>query len=184
VVGAALERASGLPWEKLIQDRLFTPLGMRSCGFGAAGSPNLVDQPWGHQVSGGTVTPVAPGPAADNPPVYGPAGTVHCSLADWGAFLREHLRGARGQAGLVPAASYQKLHAAPAGADYAFGWGVTSRPGVGGMVLQHAGSNTLNYAVVLLAPLNDRILVAVTNQGNAAAADAALGPLIARYLGP
>ena len=38
VAGAMLEKATGLPWETLMQQEIFTPLGMTSTGFGAPGT--------------------------------------------------------------------------------------------------------------------------------------------------
>jgi CubicO group peptidase (beta-lactamase class C family) len=189
MAGAALEQASGVAWETMITDRLFSPLGMSSCGFGpSATPPNAVDQPWGHSVSAtGKVTPVAPGPGGDNPPSLGPAGTVHCSLVDWAKFLHVHLKGARGEPTLVSHESIVKLQTPWPGGDYALGWSVTTRSWAGGdgTVLTHSGSNTMNYATVWIAPAKNAILVAVTNRGDDAASkgvDDAFGPMISKYL--
>jgi CubicO group peptidase (beta-lactamase class C family) len=179
VVGAAMERASGQAWEALMQDRLFTPLGM-TCGFGAPGSATTVDQPWGHAVDAGTLTPYF----VDNPPSIGPAGTVHCSMAGWGRFLADQSAGDRGEAALVSAASYDRLHQVWPGGDYALGWGVTTRPWAGGTVYNHAGSNTLWLSMVWLAPAIDTSFYGVVNAvapGDAAALDAAFAQLITDY---
>jgi hypothetical protein len=51
------------------------------------------------------------------------------------------------------------------------------------MVLTHAGSNTMNYAVVWMAPKRDFAALVCTNQGGDAAAkacDEAAGALIKR----
>ncbi len=184
VVGAALERKFGGTWETMLASMLFSPLGMQSCGFGAPASPDRVDQPWGHSVSGGKISPVPPGPQADNPPSLGPAGTVHCNLRDWGAFLRLHLKGARGEATMVSRASMARLHTPPPGGDYAAGWGVTSRGWTGGSALQHTGSNTMFVANAWIAPAKNLVFVVVSNRGDDLAitqADAALGPLIETY---
>jgi CubicO group peptidase (beta-lactamase class C family) len=186
IAGAALERVLGTTWEKIIQQDLFAPLGMASCGFGAPGTPGKVDEPWGHQVSGdGGPAPVSPGPQGDNPPSLGPAGTVHCSLADWGKFIAVHLAGARGAAKpLVSQATISRLQTPPAGGDYACGWSVTQRPWGGGTVLTHNGSNTMWYATTWIAPAKNVAFAVVTNRGDgvaAAAVDSAFGPLIHTY---
>jgi len=49
IAGAALERLTDTPWEQLIQKRLFAPLHMASCGFGAPATPGKQDQPPRHQ---------------------------------------------------------------------------------------------------------------------------------------
>ena len=90
IAGAVLEKVTGKPWRELIKTELFDKLGMTSCGFGAPGSKAVVDQPRGHDAGG---TPIEPGPAADNPPGLGPAGTVHCSLLDYGKFFNVYATG-------------------------------------------------------------------------------------------
>lgn len=183
IVGLALEKAYGKGWEEQMQTRLFAPLAMASCGFGAAGTPNVVDQPWGHK-QGTPPIPVSPGPSADNPRSLGPAGTVHCSLRDWGRFLSLHLAGERGEDRLVKSATIKRLHAPPAGGDYAAGWGVGTRSWAGGLTLSHAGSNTMNYAIVWLAPQKNVGFMVTTNIAGPAAekqTDASLGPLIQTY---
>jgi len=48
IVGAMLEKITGTPWETLMSQRLFKPLKMNSAGFGAPGTKDQLDQPWGH----------------------------------------------------------------------------------------------------------------------------------------
>lgn len=45
------------------------------------------------------------------------------------------------------------------------GWLVVERPWGGGTVLNHAGSNTMNYAVAWVAPKRDFAVLVCTNQG-------------------
>jgi CubicO group peptidase (beta-lactamase class C family) len=159
LAGAMLERAGGASWEELMRARLFEPLGMTSAGFGPPDA--LPDQPSGHSANG------APAREADNPPIYGPAGTVHCSLTDWGRFVAAHLDAGRSDRALLTPATFARLHTPPAG-DYALGWGVTARAWAGegegpGPVLTHAGSNTRWYAVVWAAPERGFAVLAATN---------------------
>lgn len=190
VAGHFLEAATGQTWEELMQDELFTPLGMASCGFGAPATVNTKDAPWGH--AGGDLTPVPPGPNADNPAALGPAGTVHCSLEDWGTFARLHLQGAHQDTELLSASSFARLHQGPGygrpteDTDYAYGWGVTERDWAGGLTLTHAGSNTMFFAIAWLAPAGDRAYLAVSNQADESArkgTDAAVAALVAAYPG-
>jgi CubicO group peptidase (beta-lactamase class C family) len=178
VAGAILERLYGMPWEALMTERLFTPLGMTSCGFGAPGSAAALDQPWGHDGDGHE--PVPPGPFADNAPVLGPAGTAHCALDDWMAFGALQL-GTHPE--LVSPASLTKLHTS-LGDGYALGWGVGTHPQLGAF-LAHDGSNTLWYARIVVALEEERILLVTSNAGSAAATaavDAATDLLIETYL--
>ncbi|MBL8680714.1 MAG: beta-lactamase family protein [Myxococcales bacterium] len=188
IAGAALERASVRSWEELVRQEIFAPLGMTSCGFGAPATPDRFDQPYGHESSGDTITTVAPGPSADNPPATGPSGTVHCSLEDWSRFAQVHLRGARGTAeSFLSAASFLRMHTAPAGGTYAHGWVVADRPWAGGRALAHSGSNTTFLATIWIAPARNRVLLVATNIANAdaeAATQDALLAMIAAYVSP
>jgi CubicO group peptidase (beta-lactamase class C family) len=182
--GHMAETVTGVPWEELISRRLFEPLKMTTAGFGPPGRMGSVDHPRGHSAGG---LPFEPGPLADNPPSLGPAGTVHCSVEDWSKFIALHLRGAEGDARLLKAETFTRLHTAAAGPGdaYAMGWGAAERPWGGGTVLTHAGSNTLWYAVTWLAPKRNFAVMVMCNQGgdNAAkATDDACGALIEEYL--
>ncbi len=183
LAGAMLERVAGAPWEDLMRREVFEPLGMRSAGFGGVGTPGALDQPWGHHAGGRPAR--HNGPGADNPPVLGPAGTVHCTLADWARFVADFLRGLRGEPGLLQPATYRALVAVEPGPDtsgqsYGAGWVVTRRDWAGGLALNHCGCNTLFFANVWLAPERDFAVLVVANQGLDAfeATDAAVAALV------
>ena len=191
LVGAALERISGRAWEDLMRERLFTPLGIGSGGFGAPGTPGKIDQPRGHR--GPALNAVEPGPGADNLPAIGPAGTVHMTMGDWAKFVTLHLRGdpanPRREVRLLSAGSFAQLHRPADGESYVGGWGTVSRrwarggrDGDRGFCLTHAGSNTLWFCVAWLAPEIDfGALVACNAVGNGAAGptcDQMVGDLI------
>ncbi|TAN37707.1 MAG: class A beta-lactamase-related serine hydrolase [Verrucomicrobia bacterium] len=179
VAGAVIERITGHSWEDAIRELLFDPLKMTTVGFGGMGTPGKLDQPWPHRAKAEPTS--GNGPAVDNPPVMGPAGCVHCSLADWGKFIADHLRGARGSPALLKPESYAALHTPPAGNNYALGWLVTQRDWGGGTVLTHAGCNTMNFANVWIAPQRDFAVLVCINQGDdvaAKASDEAIGALI------
>lgn len=172
IAGAMAEQIAGRPWEDLMRRRLFEPLGMRTAGFGAAGSPGKVDQPWGHDRGlFGRLVPVEPGPDADNPPWMGPAGVVHLSLTDWGKYVSLHLAGVNGRSTLLRPETLAKLHATPPGEKeedaYAMGWGIAQR-GWGGRVLTHAGSNGMHNAVIWVAPEKDFGFLIATNTADKA----------------
>jgi CubicO group peptidase (beta-lactamase class C family) len=166
VIAATMaEQVVDRAWEDEMQATIFVPLGMKSAGFGGVGTPGLIDQLWPH-IDAGKPTPKN-GPLVDNPEVMGPAGTVHCSLADWSRFIADQLSGLNGHGALFAPEIYTRLHTAPFGGDYAFGWLVAERPWAGGAVYTHAGSNTMNYAVVWMAPRRDFAVLVTTNQGGA-----------------
>ena len=192
VAGHICETVAGKPYEELIQDLLFRPLGMTTVGFGAPGTPGAIDQPRGHGKNGAPRHPTADGRGADNPPAITPAGRVHLSLEDWAKYVRVHIRGERGEPQRIghvtlPAAAFRRLHTPPAG-DYAFGWARTERPWAGDeanrMVLTHAGSNTMWFAVAWVAPARDFAVLVCCNQAERGdkAADEAAGAAIKDHL--
>lgn len=185
IAGQMAERIMKKPWEDLMSEGIFKPLGMTSAGFGPPGSREIVDQPRGHKDPG---KPVSPGQlGADNPAAIGPAGTVHCSVGDWAKFVAMHLRGDQGRNGFLKAATFTKLHTPLDDSldKYACGWTVANRDWGGGKVLTHAGSNTMWYAVTWIAPRKDFAILVVCNQGGdpgAKATDEAASALIQDHL--
>lgn len=184
IAGAMLERASKQPYAALARQRLFQPLGMDSAGFGAPATPGKVDQPYGHIKRLGFIVPVPPGPDADNPPAITPAGRVHLSILDFAKYTSLHAGGTS----LAPLNSKQLhfLHKpVPPSKEYAVGWLSLDRPWAHGKALNHNGSNTMNYAVMWLAPERRFAVVATANIDSAAsvkACDEACAMMIGRYL--
>ena len=82
LAGLMAETVTESSWRELMQKHLFKPLAMKSAGFGWPGKKDKVDQPWGHTSFFGLARPIQ----HDNPEVLGPAGRVHCSIADWARF--------------------------------------------------------------------------------------------------
>lgn len=164
IAGAMLEAIEDAPWEDLVRREVFLPLGMTRTGFGAPGTPGLLDQPLGHVRAEHVWTPQPAGPAADNPPATGPAGTVHTTLEDWGRFARAHLRGERGEETFLAAATWKRLHAAAAGdGAYAPGFAIAEPGAPGGVQLRHLGSNGFWVAEISLSLERDYAVLLVTN---------------------
>jgi CubicO group peptidase (beta-lactamase class C family) len=185
VAGVVAEQAMKRPWESLMRTMLFEPLGMRTAGFGAMGTPGKIDQPWQHIIKDDKLVAVEPGRLSDNPAVLGPGGTVHCSIRDWAKFVIEHLKGARDAGGLLKGETFELLHTPGFGGDYASGWIVTKRDWGGGKVLTHTGSNNISFAVVWMAPKRDFAVLVASNQGGgdvAKACDEACWMLIKEFL--
>ncbi len=197
IAGHLCETVAGKPYEELMAERLFKPLGMTSCGWGAPGSPGGggPDQPRGHDKSG---KPQEPDPtrrsgvAADNPIAVSPAGRLHCTLDDWARFVTLHLRGhasnPQRRCELLKAETFDRLHAPPDKLNaYAFGWFRDTRPWAGPegdrLVLTHSGSNTLWFSVVWVAPAKDFAVLVCCNQGERGekAADEAAWAIIQRH---
>lgn len=204
VAGAICERLGGKPWEQLLVERVLRPLGITDEQFGFGAPPIGPDpaapvQPMGHRRVGRGWMPIAPGPLADNPPAYGPAGTLHLTLPAWARFCMAHARGQDlplGQRDALGLSSedYAALHQATQG--MAAGWLVVQRPWArapdepqpgpdAGLALTHAGSNTAWYAVAWIAPERNWVLLAATNAAGPQApqaTDRAVGLALARLL--
>jgi CubicO group peptidase (beta-lactamase class C family) len=115
------------PWEEVINQRLFIPLGMTSAGFGAPGVAGELIEPRGHLDDG---KPAPIGPEGDNPQAMWPCGGVHCSSIDWAKFVAFHLSDGQSHPGLLRAEYFTKMHTPmPIKGDdgYAMGWAVTKR---------------------------------------------------------
>ncbi len=185
VAGTMLESVMGETYEDLLTRLLFDRLGMTSAGFRAPARLGAIDQPYGHLQKGSAVEPVDPEPAGDNPAAIAPAGSVHCSILDFARYAQFHL-GAVGER-LLSARSRERLYTVPEGRDYALGWVVTHRDWAGGTALTHAGSNTMFYAVVWIAPKRQFAAVAACNYGGKEApstCDRVIAYLINRYRSP
>lgn len=162
LAGVVAERVGGAPWERLVTERVFEPLGME-CGFGAPTAPGA---PLGHDADGAVIP--ADAPFADNPAALGPAGTVHCPMASWAAFTVAVLDGLQGRdSAVLDAATAADLFAGDS--DYVAGWGRADAPGRA--IWGHDGSNTLWYARALLDVDNDEVLLMAANTGEQAAVD-------------
>ncbi len=175
LLGALIEHQTGAAWEDLMRTELFGSLGMASAGFGAPTG----DQPWGH--SG--VLPLDPAGIADNPPVVGPAGTVHASLEDYGKFVRLFLNEG---GGYVKAETIARILTDDGVRDpeYRMGWGVfRDQDWAKGPELSHAGSNTFWFALAAVAPARRLAIVAVSNDADrgAGACRALVSALVKRF---
>ena len=175
LVGAVIERITGRAWEEVMAAEIFAPLGISSAGFGAptsnaSGGANA----WGHQVQGQTRTAIDPGmPHADNPPMLGPAGTAHMTLADYGRFVQAVMGG--GPQGWLSADSLTRLTTPLEGDRYALGW-ISGPDGA----VAHEGSNTLWHAIVIMQADRGRASIVLSNGG--LSGRAASAPLAQRLL--
>lgn len=175
IAGLIAERATGLPFETLMQRELFDPLGLRSAGFGATHR----GQPLGHK-AGASVE----GMAGDNPAVIAPAGGIHMSLDDWARFAIDQMAGERGRGKLLKAESYRQLHeVAREGGKFALGWRVqASMAGVSARHLAHTGSNEAWFALIALRPDSEDGVLVTSNASEDVKADKAVRDVAMRAL--
>lgn len=175
IAGAIIERAMNRPFEAVLADVVWRPLGMTTAGFGAAGTPGAVDEPLGHTVTatGGRVVYFPETPGADNPVEYGPAGRAHMSLDDWGKFIAALLTAEQGRdTPVLSATQWRSLTAAPfvgfpAGGGYGYGMVIADRAWAGGRALFHDGTNVRHYALVGVSPGRDFAILIASNQWSA-----------------
>jgi CubicO group peptidase (beta-lactamase class C family) len=191
IAGAMVERVTGKSWEDLMRDEVFIPLGMAgTAGFGPPGRRDAVEQPWGHMRLLTAELPVF----NDNPPVIGPAGTVHASLADWSKYARVHMKAQGLGASYLKPESFQALHTpAPGldgpGASYACGWVVRKPPWGkdGDRAIWHNGSNTHWYAEMWIDQARGLAVLVGSNgslDGGAAQAVPEAAAALAKAFGP
>lgn len=165
--GLMMETITGETWDVMLQKKLLDPLGMTHSGFGPAATADApLSQPWPH-IDG---KPFAPGLSADNPAALGPAGTVHASMGDLARYGQWHLRaGEKKEVPALPPASFALLHQSRhflrGQGGYALGWNEVPRPWARGNTWMHTGTNTMNFAVIWLAPGQDLGIAVACNEG-------------------
>jgi CubicO group peptidase (beta-lactamase class C family) len=167
VAAAMIEAKLGAPWEALMREHVFAPLGLASARFGAPGTSGALDHPLGHSkpLMGGRKPHRLGAGLTDNPAVLGPAGTVHLSISDLLTYLSAH----RDRTTFLPPEAWSTLHTPPFGGDYAMGWAVRQNG-----VLWHNGSNTLWYAEALIDRDRGLVAAAVANDGALASSQPAV----------
>ena len=173
---AMIERLTGSSWEELMVERLLEPLEMTSAGIGSpyADGDGAAGVVVGHELSDGTWTPMPRGPGGRLHECMGPAGLLHSNLYDWSKFVSAQLAGARGEDGIVKAATFERLQADDVSNAYACGWAVGRRSwGWGdGKTISHNGSDGTWYATVTALPEWDLIVMTAVNCADTAAGQA------------
>lgn len=170
VAGVMLEHIGGAPFEQLMQERLFRPLGMTAT-FGSP-VPPPAGQLWGHFTRDGvqqTYKDVAPA----IPAFLQPAGDVSVTMADYGRYLREQLCGLEGRpTRLWTAATVQTMHAPHGGDSAGMGWGRYELSGRPASV--HVGGTGIFSAFVAVIPGRDLAVATMINTGSEKGRAAAL----------
>ena len=160
VAGAMAEKLTGKSWEALMEERLFTPLGITTAGFGPPGIPGGIDQPWGHHPDeSGVWIPNQ----YDNSSTLGPAGTVHISVEDWAKFIS--LWFSNKEPEILNLDTLNEL-ITPISGTYAAGWFVLTRSWADGATLNHNGSNTYWNSHLWIAPSRGLAYLAVANSSD------------------
>jgi CubicO group peptidase (beta-lactamase class C family) len=181
---AMLEERAKKPFEQLMKERVFKPLGMAQTEFYSAKKLERAKEPllWGHKSGSGD--PIKPGArGAENPTVYAGCGTIRTTIDDWAKYIGWHMNESAKPV-LKTDETLRRLHQGVAdrgapGQSYGFGWIHFESPF--GRTLQHAGSNTNQYSLVWVMPDAKRATLVITNTGQKqafAACDAATAELM------
>jgi D-alanyl-D-alanine carboxypeptidase len=162
IASTMLERVSGKPWEQLMAEELFGPLGID----GKIGWPGFedADQPWGHYYDSdsGRVFPHDPHDEYQLPEIASAAGDVSLSIRDYAQFLQINLIGLNGKDTILTAATYQFLHPCiDSTGQYGIGWGLREHEGY--KVSRHNGSAGTFYCTALIFREKDLALGVMMN---------------------
>ena len=95
IAAAAVEGVAGRPYEDLVREEIFEPLGLRSAGFAGSSGPSA--KPTQERIAGASH-------------LLSQAGRMQMSLGDFGTFLVDQMQGERGKGKLLSARSYRRLH--------------------------------------------------------------------------
>jgi CubicO group peptidase (beta-lactamase class C family) len=163
------EKATGKPYETLMQEEVFAPLGMLHVGFGDSRD----GQNRGHQ-QGKPMLKMSKGDDGA-PTMYAPAGFLHMPLAAWARFNLDQLAGAKGRGTLLTPASYKLMQTAQPGSPAGLDWGVQATiAGRQGPALVHQGSDGNWLAIVALFPERGNGAMVVANAAEDMGADKVL----------
>jgi CubicO group peptidase (beta-lactamase class C family) len=164
VVGAAIDRLAGVPFEQALDIDVLAPLGIESAGFGPPG------EIWGHPARFrlGGIGLLAGPPAdpsdrfSDNPAVLSAAGTMHITMSDWARFVQVFMAGG---SRLLHDSTVDRLLQTPHGGEFgmAMGWLRTAVLPEVGYVMQ--GSNTMWSTAALIDNDRSRAALVACNDG-------------------
>jgi CubicO group peptidase (beta-lactamase class C family) len=181
IAGAMLEKATKKAFEKLMEEKLFLPLGLKSAGYGSPAAKDPISQPHGHSKNG-SYMPVS----QDLPDFIAPMGNVAISIGDWSEFILFHLNAHQDpKTRLLESSTLRKLHTPPNSAhwnygesynwylktfddldattlNYALGW-FTEKKNDGNFLIGHKGQGSSFTAVVHADPKIENAILLMTN---------------------
>lgn len=158
IAAVMLEKVTNKSWEELVQEVLGDELHLNY----VIGWPNrnLENQPWGHALSEGELTPVPP--TFDyNLSLIEPAGDLSMSLFSYIKYIQLNLAGLAGQNNVLSAALYRDLFRTKY--PYALGWVVTKKGK--NVRYEHAGSDGTFFSYCLIDTANHKAYILLANSG-------------------
>jgi CubicO group peptidase (beta-lactamase class C family) len=172
MAGAMLETMMGKPFEQLMAEEIFSPMGLQTAGFGPPIKLDPENQPVGHSGFSRSAHP------DDFPDYMAPTAVIHISIKDWAKFILVHLGIGENAAVVLDTDTLRTLHSPPDSAtwrasaeeigydipslNYALGWytlGLDNKEGL----LWHPGGNTGFIAQVLVDPERKNAVLLATN---------------------
>ena len=164
VIGAAIDRITGVPYEEALARHVLEPLGITSVGYGP---PPKV---WGHRArvrllgvalfSGKPADPQST--KSDNPRMLSSAGTLHITIADWAKFLNLFINDG---GDLLQPGTIDFLLKCPEGNGTKMAKGWAKAEEIKGVSFGMQGSNTMWSAAALLNEKRTRLSLVVCNDG-------------------
>ncbi|MGH6628720.1 MAG: serine hydrolase domain-containing protein [Burkholderiales bacterium] len=172
LVASHLERKLGPPYETLMRERVFTPLGLTTAAFGNMAAVGTTDGPWEHEWKNNRLTPVAPRTMA-LAQARAPVGrNIVCSVIDLARFAQLHLDGAHGRSHFLRPETFQVMHTPLPGDHQSPGWMVEAMTWAGADTIWHNGSTGINMATCTIGVERDFAVCVMTNAGGDAAGKA------------
>jgi CubicO group peptidase (beta-lactamase class C family) len=168
--GVLAERVSGDSWERLVQTRVFDPLGMRRAHFSTAEAKKTADWAQTYALVNGAPKAI---PLPVNQETICPAGCVIAPLTEMTAYLRAHMN--RGGKGLPSAAQFDRMRepraVTPAGSlgpeamgEGLYGMGLMTLPHRGHKVIFHTGTIGGFHALMAFLPDEDAGVMILQNR--------------------
>jgi CubicO group peptidase (beta-lactamase class C family) len=181
IAGLIIETASGRPYEDLIKEKIYNPLGMKDARTGGWPASKVeLNQPRGHYpVVGAAPRPQELNDAYTFPDWMNPAGGVHCSINDFALYVHENLAGLLGQGMLLNKKGYENIHSVHQTAKISemyqgteqsgdvsmgYGWGILMDEGRPVSVAE--GSGGTFFALIAAYPALDLGFAGFTNSGD------------------
>jgi CubicO group peptidase (beta-lactamase class C family) len=159
VAASMLEKASGLPWETMLEEYINKPLGISA----KTGWPNKLseEQPAGHWARYGALAPEPANTWVKPHPAIIPAFDINISIGDYAKFLQQHLKGLRGEKAYLSQKTFELMHFGLP--DYSLGWqnAVIGKD----RVSYHTGDSHLFVTYVELIPEKNIGILVVGNNG-------------------
>jgi CubicO group peptidase (beta-lactamase class C family) len=170
LAGAMMEQATNRSIEDLWQEKIFTPLGISSAGYGLPAASEPHKQPTGHYWDDkrNTFVPYK----AELPSFFSPTGHMHMTMRDWATFILMHMDSYPEQKfRLIVPGTLHRLHEPPdmakwdinidLGLNYAMGW-FTKTSKEGHKLIWHGGRGFCVNAQVV-ADMNDKSAILVVS---------------------